>query len=83
MNMHEAKTNLSKLVALVEAGQEVVIGRAGRPVARLVPYGHERDTPRPFGLAKRRVWISDDFDEPDHELIAAFEESGNTPVDVE
>ncbi len=48
MNVHEAKTRLSELLALVEAGQHVVIARAGRPVARLEPFG---DPPaRSFGI---------------------------------
>lgn len=61
--MHAAKTHLSQLLARVEAGEEVVLGRAGHPVARLVPF---RTVPakRRFGGWRGRVWISHDFDAP-------------------
>ena len=72
VNMHEAKTNLSKLVERVEAGEEIVIGRAGKPVARLVPLP-PRSANRERGRLKGRMWIADDFDDTDPELIAAFE----------
>jgi prevent-host-death family protein len=62
VNMHEAKTTLSKLIELLEAGEEVIIARAGRPVARLVPV---EDPPRrKLGGWKGQVWMADDFDEP-------------------
>ncbi len=63
VNIHEAKTNLSRLLARVAAGEEVVISKAGKPVARLVPYskkGHRRIPGRDKGLVK----ISNDFDAP-------------------
>ncbi len=60
--MHEAKTHLSRLVERVESGEEIIIGRAGKPVARLVPY-QEKRTPRRPGAWKGRVWIADDFDD--------------------
>jgi prevent-host-death family protein len=63
VNMHEAKTHLSRLVERVEAGEEITLARAGRPVARLVPY-RERRTPRRPGLWRGRVAIGADFDEP-------------------
>lgn len=63
VNIHEAKTHLSRLVERVEAGEEVVIARAGRPVARLVPYRAIR-APRVPGQWAGKVWISDDFDAP-------------------
>ncbi len=72
VNMHEAKSTLSKLVERVADGEEVVIAKAGTPVARLVKY--ER-LPRKLGLLEGRIWIADDFDEPDEELIALFEGS--------
>jgi prevent-host-death family protein len=62
VNMHEAKTTLSKLVELVESGEEVIIARAGQPVARLVPAGAAH--PRKLGAWKGRVWLADDFDAP-------------------
>jgi prevent-host-death family protein len=62
VNMHEAKTHLSRLVERVEAGEEIVIGRAGKPVAKLVPYQEERVQRRP-GALKGKIWIADDFDD--------------------
>ena len=70
--MHEAKSSLSKLVAKVAAGEEVVIARAGKPVAKLVKYERE---PRKLGGLEGRIWIADDFDETSEELIALFEGS--------
>ncbi len=72
VNMHEAKTHLSQLVARVEAGEEIVIARAGRPVARLAPLAPARE-PLRFGVWKDKVWIADDFDETSEEIIASFE----------
>ena len=72
VNMHEAKSSLSKLVAKVAEGEEVVIARAGKPVAKLVRYEQEK---RKLGGLEGRIWIADDFDETDEELIALFEGS--------
>lgn len=63
INIHAAKTHLSRLLERVEAGEEITLARAGRPVARLVPY-HPRQTPRRAGLWKGQVWIGPDFDDP-------------------
>lgn len=63
VNVHEAKTHLSRLLARVEHGEEIVIARAGKPIARLVPV--ERVTRRrPLGKYKGQIWMSEDFDEP-------------------
>jgi prevent-host-death family protein len=70
VNIHEAKTHLSRLVERVEAGEEVVIARAGRPVARLVPYQRRR-APRVPGGWEGRVRIRADFDDPLPEFIDA------------
>ncbi len=60
VNVLEAKTKLSSLLAAVEAGEDVVIARAGVPVARLVPID---DAPsRTLGLDDGKIWIADDFD---------------------
>lgn len=72
VNMHEAKTHLSRLVERVEAGEEVVIARAGRPVARIVAY-RPRKAPREPGLWRGRVTVAPDFDAPNDEVIASFE----------
>jgi prevent-host-death family protein len=63
VNIHEAKTHLSRLIAKVEQGEEVLIARAGKPVARLV----RAQTPkrgRTLGQYAGRIWIADDFDAP-------------------
>ena len=69
--MHEAKTNFSRLLAGVEQGREYVIMRAGKPIAKLVPFS-EQPKRRPGGL-EGRIWIAPDFDELPAELLAAFE----------
>jgi prevent-host-death family protein len=73
VNIHEAKTHLSRLVEQVEAGDEVVIARAGRPVARLVGL-HVRTKPRVPGLWKGQIRMAPDFDAPDDDLTAIFEQ---------
>ena len=62
VNIHEAKTHLSRLLVEVENGQEVTIARAGRPIARLVPAGPPRK--RELGLERGQIWIAPDFDDP-------------------
>jgi len=71
VNMHEAKTNLSKLVELVEQGERVVIARNGEPVAELIPYA-ERTGRRKGGQLKGKVWVSPDFDAPSPEIEELF-----------
>ena len=70
VNKHEAKTTLSQLVEQVENGEEVVLARAGTPVARIVPL--RRAEPRVLGRWRGRVRMADDFDAPlpDDELAA-------------
>lgn len=63
VNIHEAKTHLSRLLARVAAGEEVIISKAGRPIARLVPI-RAHNAKRVPGQDKGRIWIADDFDEP-------------------
>lgn len=62
VSVHEAKTHLSRLLQRVEAGEEVVIARAGEPVARLVPVS--KTMPRQPGRLKGLIRIGDDFDDP-------------------
>ena len=72
-NIHEAKTHLSRLLARVEAGEEVVIARAGRPVARLVAVTTDT-SPREPGSARGLFQVPDDFDAPlPDDLLDAFE----------
>lgn len=70
MNVHEAKTHLSRLLESVEAGEEVVIARAGRPVARLVKA--TAPVQRRPGTWVGRVSMADDFDETSPEVVEAF-----------
>ena len=64
VNIHQAKTHFSRLLQRVAAGEEVVIARAGVPVARLVAVEPQRGKVRPLGMDKGRIWIADDFDAP-------------------
>jgi len=68
MNIHEAKTHLSKLLARVKEGEEIVIAKAGKPIAKLVPIV-ERPSRRLPGSAKGKVTIAPDFDAPLPEAI--------------
>ena len=72
VNIHEAKTHLSRLVERAEAGEEILIARAGRPVARQVPRQTRPEARRP-GRWRGRVRISADFDQTDAWLLDAFE----------
>lgn len=71
VNIHEAKTHLSRLIERVEAGEEITLARAGRPVAKLVPIKRLLE-PRPLGLWKGKVVIKPDFDDPLPEFDEAF-----------
>ena len=61
VNIHEAKTHLSRLIEDVANGNEVLIAKGGRAMARLVPLGRD-DSPRRAGTLKGKLKISDDFD---------------------
>jgi len=63
VNIHEAKTHLSRLLARVEAGERIVIARAGHPIAELAPITRARP-PRVPGMDRGRVVIHDNFDDP-------------------
>ena len=71
VNVHDAKTHLSRLLERVEAGEEIVISRAGRPVARLVAFRRPRSPRRPGGW-RGRVVIGPEFDDLPDELAAAL-----------
>jgi prevent-host-death family protein len=71
-NIHEAKTHFSKLVERVAAGEEIVIGRAGKPVARLVPYEEAAKPVRKPGAWRGKVKIKPGFDAVDKEIEAMF-----------
>lgn len=63
VNVHEAKTHLSRLLERVERGEEVTIARNGKPVARLVPIEPKKRRGM-LGKYKGQIWMSEDFDEP-------------------
>jgi prevent-host-death family protein len=72
VNIHAAKTHLSRLVERAAGGEEIIIAKNGKPLAKLVPY---RDAlgPRVLGSMRGQIWISDDFDDPlPPDLLAAF-----------
>jgi prevent-host-death family protein len=72
INIHAAKTHLSSLVAEVEAGEEIIIAKAGKPVARLMPL-QKNDFRRSFGALKGRIHMKDNFDDPlPPEMAKAF-----------
>jgi len=70
-NISEAKAQLSALIRRVEDGEEVVIGRGGRPVAKLVPFERLEEPRRP-GALKGRIKIAPDFDELPDDIAEAF-----------
>ena len=71
VNIHEAKTHLSRLLERVALGEEVIIAKAGTPVAKLVRIEMEPKS-RVFGSAKGEFTVPDDFNEPDPEIEAMF-----------
>jgi prevent-host-death family protein len=74
VNIHEAKTQLSRLLARVGNGEEVIISKAGKPIARLVPIT-ERPKQRIAGSAKGKVFLEKDFDSPlPDTMLRAFEQ---------
>jgi prevent-host-death family protein len=72
VNIHEAKTHLSQLLEEAARGDEIIIAKAGKPIARLVAV-HGDTTPRPRGLLNGKIWIADDFDAPlPDEILQSF-----------
>ena len=63
VNIYEAKSNLSKLINQVIAGEEVIVAKSGKPVAKIVPFEKPTQNRKP-GSAKGKLIISDDFDAP-------------------
>jgi prevent-host-death family protein len=63
-NIHDAKTHFSKLLERVLNGEEVVIAKAGKPVARILPYGLDDHSPRIPGIDRGKLIIMPDFDAP-------------------
>lgn len=74
VNIHEAKTHLSKLIQAAENGEEIVIARAGKPVVKITAYQPTKPGRRNLGLLEGKIWISDDFDDPlPEEIQRAFD----------
>jgi prevent-host-death family protein len=74
-NVYQAKTNLSHLLDLVSKGQSVVIGKAGRPIATLIPHKTKVKKNRTFDSLKGKIEMSPDFDAYDNEIEKLFYES--------
>ena len=73
INIHEAKTQFSKLIEAVSHGEEIVIAKAGKPAAKLVPIQAQKIERRP-GALKGKIRIADDFDAPlPDDVLAGFE----------
>lgn len=72
VNVHYAKTHLSRLLERVAAGEEIIIAKAGHAVAKLVPYAPAR-APRQPGQWRDRVQLSEDFDELPEDIRSAFQ----------
>jgi len=72
VNMHQAKSSLSRLVERALAGEDVVIARNGEPLVRLVPLPRSRE-PRVSGRSKGRVWIAPDFNTMGEEELKDWE----------
>ena len=70
-NISEAKAQLSALIEKVLSGEEVIIGKAGKPVARLIRYENNKRTRRP-GALKGKIKIEDDFDELPEDISKVF-----------
>jgi prevent-host-death family protein len=71
VTVSEAKTQLSSLIERVSGGEEIVIRRGQKPVAKIVRYD-EAPVPRKMGDLRGKIWMSDDFDEPDEEIERLF-----------
>lgn len=76
-NVSEAKAHLSELLERVAKGEEIIIGKAGKPVARLVPYSPSQE-PRKWGQWAGKVQMAEDFEAPlPPEIMKAFQGEGN------
>jgi prevent-host-death family protein len=83
INIHEAKTHLSRYVELAASGNEVIIAKSGKPVTKLVPLD---DVParRKLGIFQGRLKVPDNFDAPlPNEVIESFENGGLFPLNGE
>lgn len=74
VNIHEAKSQLSKLLEQVQAGGDIVIAKAGTPIVRLIPYDPPRRTIASPGGMDGEIWIADDFDAPIDDLFDVLQD---------
>ncbi len=74
VNVHDLKTNYSKYLEQVAHGKEIILGKHGKPVAKLVPLPQKVAVRKP-GALEGKIWIADDFDETPPEWIEAMEQS--------
>jgi len=72
VNIHHAKTNLSRLILQAEAGEEVIIARAGKPAVKLVPVKAKATKRFKFGALKGLFTVPDNFLDPDPEIESLF-----------
>jgi prevent-host-death family protein len=72
VNIHEAKTHLSRLIDQVAAGSEVIIAKAGKPLAKLTPFTVQAQ-PKKHGLLKGKIKVPDGFNATDETIVADFE----------
>ncbi|MBO4317959.1 MAG: type II toxin-antitoxin system Phd/YefM family antitoxin [Mailhella sp.] len=71
-NIHEAKTNLSGILARVVTGESFIVAKAGKPLAKLIPFAGEQQPRRRTGFLKGHVSVPDDFDDMGADVIAAL-----------
>lgn len=82
VNIHEAKTHLSRLVERVAAGEEMIIAKAGKPMARLVPLEKPMQKKREPGALKGKIWMAENFDAPmSAEELATWHDASIFPHD--
>ncbi|WP_427162110.1 type II toxin-antitoxin system Phd/YefM family antitoxin [Aliinostoc sp. HNIBRCY26] len=74
VNIHQAKTNLSRLLSRVELGEEIIISNRGIPIAKLVPFHNRSNRRASLALDRGRFTVPEDFDAPlPEDILAAFE----------
>ena len=74
VNVHQAKTQLSRLLRRVSRGEEIILAKAGKPIAKLVPYREPTRGKRVFGQLAGRIRIAPDFDKTPADLIRDLED---------
>lgn len=71
-NTHEAKTHLSAIMARVEAGEEIIIARNGKAVAKIEKFHQNAKKPRIPGALQGQIWFDDDWEKTDPDMVDAF-----------